>query len=142
MKDEPAFKPQQGNPTFFRVRESRYPLHVRHQIQGPSHIPIAEGRLLLRCFGKVAYLFNRILGISSLLETICGAWSFPRIPVLKLYSYKLETAVSGNLWSCPKEAKPIVLDDGELGMALKPMQGNFSSYKLTWATPSYFTFLR
>ena len=50
MKDEPAFKPLQGNPTFFRVRESRYPLQVRQQIQGPSHIPIAEGRLLLRCF--------------------------------------------------------------------------------------------
>ena len=49
MKDEPAFKPLQGNPTFFRVRESRYPLHVRKQIQGTSHIPIAEGRLLLRC---------------------------------------------------------------------------------------------
>ena len=49
MKDEPAFKPLQGNPNFFRVREFRYPLHVRQQIKGPSHIPIAEGRLLLRC---------------------------------------------------------------------------------------------
>ena len=49
MKDKPPFKPLQGNPTFFRVRESRYPLHVRQQIQGPSHIPIAEGWLLLRC---------------------------------------------------------------------------------------------
>ena len=49
MKDEPAFKPLQGNLTFFRVRESRYPLHVRQQIHGPSHIQIAEGRLLLRC---------------------------------------------------------------------------------------------
>ena len=49
MKDEPAFKPLQRNPTFFQVRESLYPLHVRQQIQGPSHIPIAEGRLLLRC---------------------------------------------------------------------------------------------
>ena len=49
MKDEPAFKPLQGNPTFFRVRDSRYPLHVRQQIQGLTHIPIAEGRLLLRC---------------------------------------------------------------------------------------------
>ena len=48
-KDQPAFKPLQGNPTFFRVKESRYPLHVRQQIQGPSQIPIAEGRLLLRC---------------------------------------------------------------------------------------------
>ena len=50
LKDEPAFKPLQGNATFFRVRESRYPLHLRHQIQGPSHIPFAEGRLLLRCW--------------------------------------------------------------------------------------------
>ena len=49
MKDEPAFKPLQANPTFFRVRESGYPLHVRQQIQGPSDILIAEGRLLLRC---------------------------------------------------------------------------------------------
>ena len=49
MKDEPAFKPVERNPTFFQVRKSRYPLHVRQQTQGPSHIPIAEGRLLLRC---------------------------------------------------------------------------------------------
>ena len=41
MKDEPAFKPLKGNPSFFGVRESRYPLHVRQQIQGLSHIPIA-----------------------------------------------------------------------------------------------------
>ena len=54
MKDEPAFKPLQGNSTFFRVRESWYPLHVMKQNQGPSHKPIAEGRLHLRCFGKVA----------------------------------------------------------------------------------------
>ena len=32
----------------------------------------------------VAYLFNRILGISSLFETMWGAWSFSRVPVLKL----------------------------------------------------------
>ena len=65
MKDEPALKPLQGTPTFFGVRESRYPLHVRQQIQGPSHIPIAELRLLLRCCVNVAYLFIRILVISS-----------------------------------------------------------------------------
>ena len=84
MKDESAFKPLQGNLTFFLVRESRYPVQVRQQIQRPSHIPIAEGRLLLRCLGKLAYLFNRILGISSLLEMIWVAWSFLRVPVLKL----------------------------------------------------------
>ena len=53
MKDEPSFKPLQGNPTLLIVRESRYPLHLRQKAQGPSHIPIAEGRLLLRCLFKV-----------------------------------------------------------------------------------------
>ena len=53
MKDEPAFKPPQGNLRLFLVRESRFPLHLRQKTQGPSHIPIAEGRLLLRCLWKV-----------------------------------------------------------------------------------------
>ena len=53
MKDEPAFTPLQGNPTLFLVRESRYPLHLRQKTQGPSRIPIGEGRLLFRCLFKV-----------------------------------------------------------------------------------------
>ena len=53
MKDEPAFKPLQGNPKLFLVRESGYTLHLRLKTQGPSHIPIGEGRLLLRCLFKV-----------------------------------------------------------------------------------------
>ena len=44
-------------------------------------------------------------------------------------SYRLERVVSGNLWSCTKEAKPIVLYDGERGIALKSMQGNCSSFQ-------------
>ena len=53
MKDEAAFKPQQGNSTFFQVRSSRCPFHLRPQTQGPSHIPIAVESLLLRCLWKV-----------------------------------------------------------------------------------------
>ena len=53
MKDEPALKILQGNPVFLTVRASRCPFHLRQQTQGPSHIPIAEGSLLLRCFWKV-----------------------------------------------------------------------------------------
>ena len=49
MKEEPVFKPLQVNLTFSRVRESRYPLSIRQHIQGPCHIPIGEGRLLLKC---------------------------------------------------------------------------------------------
>ena len=53
MKDKPAFKTLQGNPTLFLVRESWCPLHLRQQTQDPSHKPIAEGRLLLRCLWNV-----------------------------------------------------------------------------------------
>ena len=58
MKDEPAFKPLQGNPAFFQVGTSRCPFHLRHQTQDPSHIPIAEGSLLLGCLWQLAYLFS------------------------------------------------------------------------------------
>ena len=53
MKNEPAFKPLKGHLAFFRVRASRGPFHFRQQAQGPSHIPIAEGRLHFRCYWKV-----------------------------------------------------------------------------------------
>ena len=53
MKDKPAFKSLQGNLASFRVRASRCPFHLRQQTQGPSHIPIAERSLLLRCEWKV-----------------------------------------------------------------------------------------
>ena len=53
MKDELAFQPLQENPGFFRVRASRGPFHLRQKTQGPSHMPITEGKLLLRCLWKV-----------------------------------------------------------------------------------------
>ena len=53
MKDEPAFKSLHGNPAFFLVRVSQCPIHFRQQTQGPSHIPIAERSLLMRCLLKV-----------------------------------------------------------------------------------------
>ena len=44
MKDEPAFKTLQGNPTFLRVRASQYPLYLRQQTQGPSkYLLLREG---------------------------------------------------------------------------------------------------
>ena len=53
MKEEPAFQPLQGNPAFFRVRASRGPFHLKQKTQGPSHIHVPEGKLLLRCLWKV-----------------------------------------------------------------------------------------
>ena len=53
MKDQPAFKALLGNPALFQVRASQYPFHFRQKTQDPSHIPIAERSLLLRCLWKV-----------------------------------------------------------------------------------------
>ena len=53
IKHEPEFKPLQRNPAFFWVRFSRSPFHLRQETQGPSHIPIAEVKLHLRCCWKV-----------------------------------------------------------------------------------------
>ena len=83
MKDEPAFKPLQGNRLSFESGNLGIQCTRGSKFRVP-HIPIAEGRVLLRCLGKVAYVFNIILEIRSLLEMIWGAWSFPRDPVLKL----------------------------------------------------------
>ena len=62
MKDETAFKPLHGNLAFFRVRASRGPIQLRQKAQGPSHIPIAEGKLLLRCLLKFGLHFQSKTG--------------------------------------------------------------------------------
>ena len=84
MQDQPAFKRLQGNPAFFPVRASRYPLYLRQQTQGPSHIPIAEGRLLLRCLWKVGLPLQSKTGNHSHPETIWGEQNFPQVAILKL----------------------------------------------------------
>ena len=48
MKDEPEFKPLQGNWDSFLVRDSQGPFHLRQKTQGPSDISTAERKLLLR----------------------------------------------------------------------------------------------
>ena len=83
-KDEPAFKPLQGYPTFLRFRASRGPFPMGQKTQGPSHIPLAEGKLLLRCFWKVGLPLQSKTGTQLSSWTIWGAWSFPRVAVLKL----------------------------------------------------------
>ena len=62
LKAVPEFKPLQGNPAFFRVRASRSPFHLRQETQSPSHIPIAEGKLHLRCLWIVGSLLQSKTG--------------------------------------------------------------------------------
>ena len=45
-------KPLQGNLDFFLIRASRGPFRLKHKTQGPSHIHIPKGKLLLRCLWK------------------------------------------------------------------------------------------
>ena len=48
-----------------------------------TYLLVRKGYSWCACL-KLAYFFNRILGIRSLLEMIWCPWSFPRVPVLKL----------------------------------------------------------
>ena len=87
MKDAPAFKPLQGNPTFVSVRASQYPLQLTQQTQGSAHIPIAEGRLLLRCLWIVGLplqvkKWNQLsslddMGCTELSSSCCTAVDVP-----------------------------------------------------------------
>ena len=76
MKDEPAFKSLQGNQALFRVRASWCPFHLRQQTQGPSHLPIADRSLLLRCEWKVG-IWERKHGLAY--ESLQGNQPFPRV---------------------------------------------------------------
>ena len=83
MKQEPKFKPLQGNPAFFWVR----PLAVHCTWDRKHRVPLTY--LLLRenstwgaCL-KLAHLFSQRQGISSHLKTIWGAWNFLHADVLK-----------------------------------------------------------
>ena len=84
MKDEPAFKALQGKPAFFWVRASRGPLYLRQNTQGRSHIPISEGRLLLRCLWNAGLPLQSKTGNHSHPQTIWGAWKFPQAALMKL----------------------------------------------------------
>ena len=73
MKHEPEFKSLQGNLAFFWVRVSRDPFHLRQKTQGPSQIPVAEGKLLLRCLWKVGSPLQSKTGnqLSSWGDLVC-----------------------------------------------------------------------
>ena len=83
MKDEPAFKALQAKPAFFESG----PLGVHYtwcRKQNRSHIPISEGRLLLRCLWKVGLPLQSKTGNHSHSQTIWGARKFPQAALMKL----------------------------------------------------------
>ena len=84
MKDEPAFKALQGKPAFISVRASRGPLSLWQKTQSTSHIPISEGRLLLRCLWKPGLPLQLNAGNHSHPQTIWSARKFPQAALMKL----------------------------------------------------------
>ena len=84
MKDEPELKPLQGNPGFFQVRASQCPFNLRQHTQAPSHIPIAEGSLFMRCLWKVGIFLQS--KPESQLSSRDNLWYLvlSRVAVLKL----------------------------------------------------------
>ena len=62
--------------------------------------------------------------------------------MLKLVSQSLEMCVSGNLVSRLKEVKPLVVSDGEQGIALEPIREIGLNLELIWATLMYFIFVQ
>ena len=83
MKHEPKLKPLQGNSAFFWVR----PLAVHSNWDRKHRVPLSY--LLLKenstwgACAKLAHLFSQRHGISSHLESICGAWNLLCAAVLK-----------------------------------------------------------
>ena len=45
-------KPLQGNFDFFLIRASRGAFRLKHKTQGPLHLHIPKGKLLLKCLWK------------------------------------------------------------------------------------------
>ena len=110
---------------------------LRQQNQGPSHILIAEGRLLLRCLWKVGIPLQSKPGnqLSSRDDMGCTELSL---------SYCAEIGVPLDLrrisesLGLPKEGKPLVVSDVEHRMALDPMQGNQASSRVDLAYTEQF----
>ena len=81
-KDQPAFYPLQGSAAFFRVSTSHCPFPMRKQILCPTHIPIAERILLLRCLWKVGIPLVSKPDNHLLFRDVSVYTEFTRVPVL------------------------------------------------------------
>ena len=100
---------------------------MRKKTQSRSHIPISEGRLLLRCLWKAGLTLQSKTGNHSPTQLIWGARKFPQVALLKLMILFIESVFSGNLSSFLKGVRPLVLYDEDRGMVMEPMQGKLAS---------------
>ena len=116
MKYEPAFKPLHWKLALFWVRASRGPFHLRQKTQRLSHIPISEGRLLLRCLWKVGLTLQSKTRIHSHPEMIWGARKIPQAALLKLKILYIWDGCLRESLRFLKGVKPLVLYDVDRGV--------------------------
>ena len=83
-KDERAFEPMQCNSAFFRVSISHFLFRIRKHTLGPTHIPIAERILLLRCLWEVGIPLVSKPDNQLSFRAVLGYKELPRIAVLNL----------------------------------------------------------
>ena len=77
-------KPLERNLDFFLFRASRCPFRLKHKTQGPSHIHIPKGKLLLRCLWKDGFSLQSKTWNHSHTEMIWGTGNIPHAGLLKL----------------------------------------------------------
>ena len=143
MKDEPAFKTLQGSTTFFWVMLSWYPRHLIQQTQGPSHIPIAEGRLLFKCLWKVGLPVQSNTGRQLSPRDDSGWIELSSISCAEIGVpidfRRVSQGISGVAKRKPSHLSCIM---GNGALIWNQCRGINHHFKLIWATPSYFTFLQ
>ena len=143
MKDEHAFKQVQANPAIFLVRESWGPFHLRQKTQSSSHIPIAEGKLLLRCLFKVVLPLqlktgNQLSSLDDMECTVLSSSCCTEIDV-PLDLRRVSQGISG---VSERKSRHLLYMMWNVGWLWSQCRGNGLHLKLIWGTPSYFAFLR
>ena len=142
MKDEPAFKAHHGKPAFFWVRAFRGPLYLKQKTQSRSHIPISEGRLLLRILWKAGLPLQSKTGNHSHPHIIWGARKFPQAALIKLMILYTWDGFLRESLEFLKGSQATVLYGEDRWMVMEPMQGKLDSSQFDLGIPIYFAFLR
>ena len=113
-------------------------LHAMRGSRASSHGEGEFSYIFLSCSGNLGYILELRRGwpfktrACSATSGVLSSYNGHRrnLRCWNWCSSSLETGVSGNLWSCLKEVKPLVMYDVECGMAPEPMKGNRASSRV------------
>ena len=136
-------KPLQGNLDFFLIRASRGLFRLKPKTQGPSHIHIPKGKLLLRCLWKDGFPLQSKTGnqLSSPEDTVCpvhSSYCFTEIDVPIDFRWG-SLGISGLLKRMSSHLLYMMWNARWLWIQWR---GNVLHLELIWGTPVCFAFLR